>query len=340
VTRALVRERSFVRRRRVQSLSRSVFDRTGENPSWHRVNFCGHPLGEFVPIRVVDGRAYFAHVAACGLVWVCPTCSTMIRTRRAEELERGTSEWVSRGGSLVMMTLTVRHNASLPLDRVRASLQSAWRVEQSRKSYMSLRELTAGVVRSTEVTIGDNGWHPHLHLLLFVRPGVSSDEVMSLLPALITDWRSLVGAALDDVLPPSVERAIDLTFFDDAAAAAHYVSKIAKEITQSNSKSGRDPFSLLDVEGLARPRAVARFLEYLDSMRGVQSLSWSKGLRALLGLSVPLSDEELAQESLEMGVEVLALPASEYLQLLRGGLAASFLVAVEIQVDDEKLEVA
>jgi hypothetical protein len=309
-----------------------VFERTGVNPSWDRVGYCGHALGDFVAVKSMDNHAYFSGVAACGLVWVCPTCSTLIRTRRESELEVGAREWVSRGGSLVMMTLTVRHNSLMTLDRVRAALAESWKKERDRKSYIALRRMTAGVVRSTEVTIGDNGWHPHLHLLLFVNPLVTSEQVLAVLPSLITDWRVLVGGALDDVLPPSVERAIDLTFFDDAAAAAQYLSKVAKEITQSNSKSGRDPFSLLDGAG---PVGTAQFLEYAQSMRGVQSLSWSKGLRALLGLGASLTDDELAQEDLDVGVELMQLGAVEYSELVCRGEAASFLCAVEMQLSDE-----
>jgi hypothetical protein len=217
-----------------------------------------------------------------------------------------------------MLTLTLRHDSSMSLFEVLGALLRSYRNSRHRKAFKKIRGLTIGVVRSLEITWGENGWHPHLHLLLFIDSDDSRENLELSLGDFITDWRLVVGRDLG--VMPSVERAVDLTWFgSDSVSAAGYVSKVAKEITQADSKSGRDPFALLDVEGVARDRAVAMFMEYGDTMRGVQSISWTKGLRDLLGLGVQISDEEIV-EDLDVGDEVVEMISHKsWLDIRRAG---------------------
>ncbi len=296
----------YARRKRVGGLALHVESVTGFRPSWARVRTCGLPLRDEVEIKARDGRCYCSGVAQCASVWVCPVCSAKIRTRRQIELEQAATRHVEMGGQLAMVTMTLRHNRSLGLFVVLGALLLSFRKIRHRKSWRAVRSLSVGIVRSLEVTLGVNGWHPHLHLLLFLKSGVDRGDVDSLLGDVVTDWRSLLGGALD-VLPPSVERAIDLTWFGgDSDAAAHYVSKIAQELTQSDVKSGKtsSPFALLDVSGEGRDEAVALFVEYADVMRGVQSTSWTKGLRELLGMGRAKLDEDLVIDE-DQGDEVV-----------------------------------
>jgi hypothetical protein len=235
-----------------------------------------------------------------------------------------------------MVTFTLRHDASMDLVDVLHSLLGSYRKLRNRKSFRRLRHLLVGQVRALEVTYGENGWHPHLHLLLFVRDGVSQAEVEAEVQGLITDWRLLVESSLGAV--PSVARAVDLLWFgSDALTAAGYVSKIAKEMTLADSKSGLDPFALLDVVGVGRDRAVARFIEYANAMRGRQSIAWSKGLRDLFDLGVAKSDEELALDDDDMGDEVVdCCTRSQWNRFVRDGTVQDHLVWVERRLQTER----
>jgi len=311
------RRRKYARRRRVSGLALHSERVTGFYPSWGRVRGCGSPIGD-VAIKEHEGRVYASGVAQCASVWCCPVCSAKIRTRRQVELETACASHVARGGALAMLTLTLRHDSSMTLFDVLGALLRSYRNSRHRKAFKKIRGLTIGVVRSLEITWGENGWHPHLHLLLFVDSDDSRENLELSLGDFITDWRLVVGRDLGVL--PSVERAVELTWFgSDSASAAGYVSKVAKEITQADSKSGRDPFALLDVEGVARDRAVAMFMEYGDTMRGVQSISWTKGLRDLLGLGSQISDEEIV-EDLDVGDEVVEMISHKsWLDIRRAG---------------------
>ena len=330
------RRRKYARRRRVVGLALHSQKVTGFAPSWDRVRGCGAPIGELVAIKEHEGRVYASGVAQCASVWCCPVCSAKIRTRREVELERACEIHVASGGSLAMLTLTLRHDRSMSLFQVLGALLRSYRGARHRKAFKAIRRLLAGVVRSLEITYGENGWHPHLHLLLFVESEVERESLEALLDDFVTDWRFVVGRDLG--VMPSVERAVDLTWFgSDTGAAASYVSKIAKEISQADTKSGRDPFALLDVEGIERDRAVAMFMEYGDAMRGVQSISWTKGLRDRLGLGRVISDEEII-EDVEVGDEVVeTIARRDWLAIRREGREVDVFEEIESRLRRQKL---
>jgi hypothetical protein len=217
-----------------------------------------------------------------------------------------------------MLTATVRHDDSMSLSEVRSAVSKSWRKAQRRKSWRAIRGLIDGQVVAPEVTVGRNGWHPHLHVLLFVKSGVLQQRLDELLRAFVDDWRQLVSLELG--VSPSVERGVHLLHFgrNADAAAANYLSKIAKELTGGDLKSGRDPFALLDGVADGDAQSIARWIEFCDAMRGRQSIAYSKGLKALLGVDEK-TDEEIADEDDDLGLVVGRVRADIWNDLVRAG---------------------
>jgi Replication protein len=263
---------------------------------------CGRCIGAQVEVRISSrGRAYARGIVACGRIWTCPTCSIRLQLERAAEVESGAREWATRGGRLVMLTFTLRHTLSMSLADSFEAVQGGWRAVRNRRSYRRLRSLTFGTIRSVEVTYGENGWHPHLHVLYFV-PAESVDaEVLAAAEAVAADWREVMGERAG--LLPSVERAVAVTWL--GVDTARYVAKIAKEVTVANGKGSRGPFSLLDGgEDFAHEGAL--FLEYAEVTEGRQSIAWSKGLREALGVDARPDSFELLDNEGDETDEVLA----------------------------------
>ena len=319
-------------RRAAESRLATYYFKQGERTSFDSVAFCGRALGGEVQILSDGESAWPSGVAVCGRVWLCPVCAAKIMARRAVELESACDVHASLGGSFSMVTVTARHDRSMALVDVRKAVASSWRKVQRRKSWRRIRALLDGQVTAPEVTVGANGWHPHAHVLLFVRPGVSRSDLDKLLPDFVDDWRELVNSSLDSM--PSVERAVNLVHFgsDALAAAAGYLSKMANELTASDMKSGRDPFSLLDGVADGDAESIARWIEFADAMKGVQSISWSKGLRARLGLCAELTDEEVALLDEVAGVVVGVVLGERWNGFLRRGVAHDLLARVEADV--------
>lgn len=255
------------------------------------IDHCGKAVGTHVGIyRNAEGRVRESGVFSCGRLWLCPVCSALRKFKRASEVEVAAGAWAAQGGLLLMLTLTARHDATMPLRDSLESVLGSWRALQGRTSFRALRPLLKGTIKALEITDGENGWHPHLHVLLFI-PAGHKDAAYALAAGLSDDWRALVGSRLGAT--PSVERALHVKWLDASAAA--YVSKIGKEIALSDTKSGRDPFALLDVTGVGAQAAGARFIEYGVATKGKHSLVWSTGLREFFELGA-LDDKSAAEE--------------------------------------------
>jgi hypothetical protein len=283
----------------------------GEPPAWDRVRTCASPIGSHVELRAKGDRGvYPVNVETCGYVWGDPVCGHKVRVRRAFEVMAAAEAWAARGGTLGMVTLTVRHHKWMSLSDVREAVRVSWRKLRNRKEYRSLRSVIFGTIKALEVKVGENGWHVHLHVLLFLQPG--AENVAAMVGALHDPWSELVTAKLG--VSPSRAHGIDYRPMGTDAAA--YVSKVGYEIASSGTKGGRDPLDLLDEAVCGDADAFHRVMEFLDGMRGVRSLDWSKLLRDRLGLAAEKSDEELALED-EDGEHVAFIEASVWRAALR-----------------------
>ncbi|MGB8197264.1 MAG: protein rep [Acidimicrobiales bacterium] len=282
---------------------------------------------------MTDGvKCWPSGVAQCGSVHTCPVCCAKIKARRADEIEVLCDAHALGGGSLSMLTATVRHDLSQSLDEVRSAVGQSWRRVQRLKSWSDLRVVLDGHVVAPEVTFGQNGWHPHLHVLLFVRRGVESSVVDALLDEFRSDWIRLVNESLGK--SPSIERGVHLLHFgtDSMKAAAGYLSKVAKELTASDLKSGRDPFTLLDGAGDGDSRSIALWFEYAAAMKGVRSVAYSKGLRELYAVD-ELEDDDVIELDEAAGVAVCFVRAKAWNKALREGAIGDLLSELELSLD-------
>ena len=303
----------------------------GVKNSLSGVAFCGRSLGDYVVLKSDGERLWPSGVARCGSVWVCPVCSASIKVRRALELETAATAHIGAGGSLSMLTFTVRHKLGMELSDVAEAEQSAFRALHGLKSWRHFRSLLTHYVTSTEVTVGENGWHPHLHQMLFVRPGVSQSQLDDALVALVDDWRRLVGSRLG--LIPSVERGLVISHYgsDVDAGVAGYISKVAGELTDGDMKSGRDAFSLLDGVDDGNAQDIARWIEFADAMNGRRFMNYSKGFHDHFGTR-EVSDAELVDMDDEVGVEVARVRRKVWHKMLNDGSLADFLDRVELEL--------
>lgn len=234
----------------------------------------------------------------CGSPWSCPSCACRIYTRRAADVRAAAETWAGpleiRGdGSLSLMTLTVRHALGDDLRDVRRTLTDAWRrLFQGRGGQQLRRAL--GIkhhVRALEVTHGSNGWHPHLHVLIFhgkcPEPGS--------LDALRERWQHVVSRIAPHATP-DLEHGADMR----ASHRTDYLSKLGLEVasilTKQGKRGSRSPWQIANA--VQRGDAVARrlWIDYTESMHGARQLTWSRHARRALGLCGRDTDEEAAEE--------------------------------------------
>jgi hypothetical protein len=233
---------------------------------------------------------------------MCPVCSTKISEHRREELGAGIRTFEKEPGRRVaFITWTVAHKHGDDLEDVLTRLLKARAAtvagEWAQK--FNRRHGVLGRVRSLENTHGRNGWHPHIHELVFLE-GESSAEAMA--EELRPRWgRAVLKAGLRAVN----DHGIDVRFSNEFIAS--YIANFGKEptwsreheLTKANSKMGkrgsRTPLALLgDYSWEQDEKAGALWRIYARTFKGKRQLVWSDGLRRLLGLGQERTDEEIA----------------------------------------------
>jgi hypothetical protein len=246
---------------------------------------------------------YYRGLQVCGSVWCCPVCAAKITERKRRELVGALQAHRATGGGVMLLTLTVPHSREdEPFELVGALLDAFRKFGQGKRAWSALVPGYVGSVRALEVTHGANGWHPHLHVLVFTDAGLSDDERFQVADLLFGRWAVVTKrVGLGDVHP---EHGLRL---DDGSAAGSYVTKgwgFAEELTKANVKVGRregsrSPWELLADFATGDRAAGELFRQFAGAFKGKSQLHWSRGLRARFGLDAEKSDEQLAAETVE-----------------------------------------
>lgn len=281
---------------------------------------CRWRVGETVGVHHsgdVDKGAHWSGIERCASIWACPVCSAVIRAERANDIQAAVEKWQQEDNHLVFVTLTMRHRKTDKLDVTLNAALKAWQRICQGKAWEKFKARfgVQGYVRAVEITMGQNGWHPHIHALLFTdRPMTKADQD-ALTSALFDRWVTYVqkfGGGM-----PTKLRGIDVRpATKDGKVVAQYLGKlqeqktpqpdqgIGKEMARFDFKTGRGssltPFELLDATGEDDESTFTAYRlwnEFVAATKGRRAITWSKGLRDLVALEDEKTDEEILEES-------------------------------------------
>lgn len=325
---------------------------SAENSDWVRPlrpARCRWRVAENIGVHGTVGEtAHYSGTERCGSVWACPVCSAVIRYQRSEEIESAVANWQGQGKWLAFLTLTVRHGKKDDLASLLDGLLNAWRKTIAGRAWVDQKVAVKleGFIRATEITWGEaNGWHPHLHILLFFSEPVSPRMLAAFKTWLADRWKSRV--LKEGLRQPTKVRGVDLRAVDKGGKmVAQYLAKIQegyadtdrsanvhlelargdmktrKESVAVRKKAGRElrlmPFEMLDPEevcALPKRRAEALWAEYVRATSGRRAFHWSKDLRSLCGLvKTEQTDEEIINDS-EQGDLQFLIPGKVWDQI-------------------------
>jgi hypothetical protein len=322
------------RRHQLLRVSQSIlFRKDFEAKKQHRTVWCHRHVvteGSMPVMRQLDGsRARLGKVKTCGSVWACPVCAAKVAEQRRRELSFAMVKHVQAGGTAYLLTFTFPHyigqqlaDLMEPFAKARQSFQNcrAWKAVMERAGKV-------GIVNSLEVTYGiGNGWHPHLHMLVFCDAAAfgegDADDTGRLGSAAIDhlrgEWVRLLEKR-DLVGPENREWArrygLDVR---GGAGAAEYIAKwghdeqygLSGELTSSHAKTGKrdtwgtrdhyTPFQLLSMAQAGDGHAICAFREFVEVFDGRRMLTWSRGLKAHFGIED--MDDETAAAELELAL--------------------------------------
>ena len=203
-----------------------------------------------------------------------------------------------------MMTLTIRHALGDDVAvAVRGIHQAFRRMRQGRRGQALWAKLgVVHSVRATESTYGENGWHVHLHVLLFVAGWDWLDAKQKVTVA----WQDAVEAELGAAYVPDDEHGATLA----TSTADRYIAKLGLEvmaITKRAQGGNLNPWQVAQQAARGDARARETWRNYARAMLGRQTLAWSAHAKGALGVKRSRDELLAMKEEDRFGViQVLA----------------------------------
>ena len=307
-------------------------------PEWRVCQCLRFPTGGLVEVihNPEFARASYGGLVVCGSVHTCPVCASKIGERRSKEIEQAATTWLDRSGGVLMATFTLQHSASDSLESVTGALNAAYK-SMREGAVWQLFEKRIGLVGSItarEYTHGENGWHPHLHALLFCKGGLSRKELREANRFLASRWGNKLekqGRYAHPLYSVKVQISKD-------GGLAEYIAKagrgwtVGDELAKSNSKKargkGQNIVQLLDAAPFDR-HAARLFQEYAQATFNNHSLHWTPGLRKLLDMAIEKTDEQVAKEQEKGGRVLVVFQRAEWVVILANDLRAEVLMTAD-----------
>lgn len=276
-------------------------------------------------------KAHYGNVIRCGSVWVCPVCAKKITEFRKKELKFITDKWLSgitikkleskpkdfigpkniivgetiEKGYLYLLTLTMPHYAfqSLELLKEKLKLASAYFFSGKKNEKIFQNQLGKHFhVKNTEVTYGQNGWHPHHHILIFSDKYLSIQQFSKVKELLADHWsKALSHVGIRKLKDNEKYIACD---FQDGTHASDYVAKwgIESEMTKGHIKKGRESFTPFDLLRLIEAETKIfdkdpsdLFRDFADAFKGVTQLGYSRGCKFAHSCEDKQDDDVMAE---------------------------------------------
>jgi hypothetical protein len=279
----------------------------------------------FKASQTKDGEARWgvSGLQSCGSGTACPVCARTICAQRAQEIMDVLTAVGERGGSVALITLTMRHHKGQSLKYLWDQLSGAWNAVNHGRGMGVERELFGilGRIRVVEVMHSpENGWHVHAHVLVCFDTPVSPELARDLGERWFMRWeRYLTRKGMS---PPIMDkggldvRPVDIGSETAVRSIGEYLAKITHEMVGGQVKEGRksgsrSPFAILRdclETGLADDCEL--WLEWEQASFRRRMITWHDGIREWAGLREEATDQQIVDED-RGGREVLAIDAAD-----------------------------
>lgn len=279
-----------------------------------------------------DGRAGLSGVFYCDSPWLCPTCAPRRAAERAERVERLFDAVEKQAGTIVFVTLTVRHTKGQGLSDLKRLVSEAGLAARRGAPWDKRKERhkVLGVIASPEVTYGRHGWHYHIHLgLVTLEPDRDVAEEFG--DWFVERYRSYVAKAgghadrkAQDV--QAVWRREDVAGYLAKGSAAW---EIAAAGATKAGRAGWTPWDLAVQAAKGDNRAAALFREYASVMPGTRACVISKTLAEKAGVLPHDDGDHEGIEEARLDEELVGVVSTpRWHRLLRRGHVADILKLV------------
>lgn len=285
-----------------------------------------------VNYNVSTKKAHYGNLQRCGSVWCCPNCAPKITEQRKKEIKQAVER---HKGGLYMLTLTIPHymgdNLKMLLLGFRGALKRFFSGTRKAKAIWSDMG-KIGHIKALEVTWGQNGWHPHYHILIFTEKELPQNYDTT---PLIELWQN--SCRLAKLPIPSAKYGLDFRKGEYSEYVTKWGWNIESEMTKGHLKKGRgsnwSAWDLLKYYAFGTgvddfERYGKLFQEFALCFKGSRQLEWSRGLKAMFGVGEK-TDEQIADETHKNAEQVFDLHREFWRLICKYQRKADFLHCVE-----------
>jgi hypothetical protein len=279
-------------------------------------------------------KANYSNIMRCANAWGCPVCAAIISEHRKCEVKEAMDWWQGQGGSVLLLTLTVPHYSHTDIKQLKKDLKKAY--SKFFKGVRASKDMFAKwqiehYISCFEITHGENGFHPHYHILLFIPYAVGIGSHIGMEQDMYAVWKDCcTKSGLDE---PSQKHGLHLQAGDDAS---NYVAKwgLEHEMTKGHVKKGkkesRTPFDILrsyDESGDEKEANLFRL--YYFAFKGTRQLNWSKGLKKLSSNGQEeKTDQEIVDDTDNVAEMLFKLDIEMWNAVRKQGKQGELLIAV------------
>ena len=256
----------------------------------------------------LNSEATITGVQTCGCVWACPVCVHKVMIEKGQLIQKAIA-WSDTVGLIpVMITLTASHHAGMSLKWFRDRFKAAYQTFTNHRKWRDFKRIF-GVrhhIANVEITRGDNGWHYHKHLLLFMDKTVISQSLdgKEVYNFLAQYWLDCLAK---NELTGIDEIALDVSTHGNVGeqyltkiGLSHKEGNLEFELTGQVNKSGMSIWDILKRSYSGNEYYSYLYLEFVREMTGENFLTCSHGLNDILEeLKLPESEGDNAPKTAE-----------------------------------------
>lgn len=246
--------------------------------------------------------ASYGGLQTCESIWACPVCAARIAVEKGLDVMKALELAKRENWQPVMVALTARHNVAMRLEAFKNQFKAAWQMFSAHRRWKTFKKIY-GVkheIVNREITYGDNGWHYHMHLLLFLDFGAidsaAADDLQSALEAL---WMQCLESKGLDGIPNIAAKVsshgnVGQTYLTKIGLTiSESNGKLEYEMTSSETKSGKSIWDILRHAHYGDEKSESLYIEFVEAMSDTNFLTLSHGLKALIAdIQLPSNDSE------------------------------------------------
>ena len=286
----------------------------------HRIS-----TGSVKVVKGKDGSVGYRGVVTCKSAWACPICSPRLAKKKAEAIAMMDSRLMYKR---VMVTYTVQHSIKDRLDDLIDILYNSLRRARQGRKHAEFKEIALGYVRSTEITYGKNGWHAHIHEMIYLRPDKTIDDVMS---TVVKHYKE--GVAMNGRLVN--QHTVDVKKWDGDSG---YVTKGTEidEVVGWLNKSGQNSLNIFGILRVAEDsdRHKDLYRHYYYSTKGRKMTMVSRSL--MDEYKYCESEIEKEMENWEEAEVVKIIPADAWKNICNAGVRYQLLLTISDELELKK----